>query len=173
MSQLNFSDEAQGYSKSEVDSYINMLQNEYMNAVEWSNEIERQFEEYKSSNQETEKLRKENVKLLSDCKLLAARLRSLNECREENAVSDLNSYEEKADLIVKEAEQRADDIIQSAYKSQEQIISKISSEIIQTQNKISNLTKEKATLSAEIDALLETKKNIEEKIMKAKEILNF
>ncbi len=173
MSQLYFRDETNGYAKAEVDSYIKMLQNEYTNAVEWSNEVERQFEEYKNSNPETESLKKENEKLLSDCKLLASKLRSMGTTHEEMPLGEIAGAKEKADEIIQEAQQRAKDIIDSAYKSQEQIISEISTGLIESQNKLGALAKEKEALSAEIENLLSLKNNIEERIEKAKEILNF
>lgn len=169
MSQLRFSIEEQGYAKAEVERYINMLQSEYTNAVEWSNEIEKQFEEYKNSNSELEKLKKENEKLLGDCRLLASKLRSMN-TPDEGMSAEANG---KAEEIIRNAQVRAQEIIDSAYKSQEQIISDISSSIIDSQNQLGALSKEKDALSAEIEKLESIKRGIAERIAKAQELLNF
>lgn len=171
MSQLHFSIEEHGYSKTEVDKYINMLQNEYTNAVEWSNEIERQFEEYRNSNTELEKLKKENEKLLGDCKLLASKLRSMNTSHEEISQSGIADAKEKSDEIIKDAQLRAKEIIDSAYKSQEQIISDISGSIIDSQAQLGVLAKEKESLSAEIEQLKSIKQNLADRIAKAQELL--
>lgn len=173
MSQLHFSIEEQGYSRAEVERYISMLQGEYTNAVEWSNEIEKQFEEYKSSNSELEKLKKENEKLLGDCRLLASKLRNINSHDAENISAVSSESKIKADEITRNAEIRAQEIIDSAYKSQEQIISDISGRIIESQNELSALSKEKEVLSAEIEKLENIRQLISERISKARELLNF
>lgn len=48
MANVNFSTVENGYSPQEVDRYIDMLQQEYTNAVAWGEEIEAKFEELKS-----------------------------------------------------------------------------------------------------------------------------
>lgn len=173
MSQLRFSTEEYGYSKSEVERYISMLQGEYTNAVEWSNEIEKQFEEYKNSNSEIEKLKKENEKLLGDCRLLASKLRNINTQETGNEPSASSDSKDKADEIIRSAEIRAQEIIDSAYKSQEQIISDISGRIIESQNELSSLAKDKEFLSAEIEKLEGIRQAISERISKARELLDF
>lgn len=172
MSQLRFNVEEQGYAKSEVERYIAMLQSEYTNAVEWSNEIEKQFEEYKNGNQELESLRKENQKLLGDCKLLALKLRDMNS-HETETITAADSSKEKAEEIIRNAEIRAQEIIDSAYKSQEQIISDISGSIIDSQNKLGALAKEKDALTSEIEKLESIKQLIAERISKAQALLDF
>lgn len=48
MASVNFSTVENGYSPSEVDKYIDMLQEEYNNAVEWGQEMEKNLEELKT-----------------------------------------------------------------------------------------------------------------------------
>ena len=48
MANVNFSTVQDGYSPQEVDRYIDMLQEEYTNAVKWGEEIEAKFEELKT-----------------------------------------------------------------------------------------------------------------------------
>lgn len=48
MANVNFSTVENGYSPQEVDRYIDMLQQEYTNAVAWGEDIEAKFEELKS-----------------------------------------------------------------------------------------------------------------------------
>ena len=48
MANVNFSTVQDGYSPQEVDRYIDMLQQEYTNAVAWGEEIEAKFEELKA-----------------------------------------------------------------------------------------------------------------------------
>lgn len=45
---VNFNIEEKGYSVEEVDKYIDMLQQEYENAVAWGEEMEAKFEKLKS-----------------------------------------------------------------------------------------------------------------------------
>ena len=45
---VNFNLEEKGYSVEEVDKYIEMLQQEYENAVAWGEEMEAKFEKLKS-----------------------------------------------------------------------------------------------------------------------------
>ena len=47
MANVNFSIIENGYAPSEVDKYIDMLQQEYTNAVAWGQEMEKNLEEYK------------------------------------------------------------------------------------------------------------------------------
>ncbi len=51
MAKINFSTEANGYSREEVDKYIDMLQQEYNNAIAWGEENERKFEALKADMQ--------------------------------------------------------------------------------------------------------------------------
>lgn len=52
MANLTFATEANGYNREEVDKYIDMLQQEYSNAVAWGEENEAKFESLKNSMQE-------------------------------------------------------------------------------------------------------------------------
>ena len=47
MANINFNLEENGYSKEQVNNYIEMLQQEYANAVAWGEEKERELEEVK------------------------------------------------------------------------------------------------------------------------------
>lgn len=78
MAQVSFTSAEQGYSPYEVDHYIEMLQQEYKNAVGWSEQLDGQL---KSSKQELEKaktvlaeLKSKNEQLLKDCRALAVKL---------------------------------------------------------------------------------------------------
>lgn len=48
MANVNFSTVENGYSPVEVDKYIDMLQQEYTNAVSWGQEMEKNLEELKA-----------------------------------------------------------------------------------------------------------------------------
>ena len=52
MANVNFSIIENGYAPSEVDKYIDMLQQEYTNAVAWGQEMEKNLEELKTQMQE-------------------------------------------------------------------------------------------------------------------------
>ena len=49
MSEINFTVTERGYDITEVNRYITMIQQEYANAVAWSEEMERKYEELKQS----------------------------------------------------------------------------------------------------------------------------
>ena len=52
MANVNFSIIETGYAPSEVDKYIDMLQQEYTNAVAWGQEMEKNLEELKKQMQD-------------------------------------------------------------------------------------------------------------------------
>lgn len=52
MSNVNFTTVENGYSPSEVDRYITMLQQEYANAVAWGEEMEAKLEALKKQTEE-------------------------------------------------------------------------------------------------------------------------
>ena len=52
MASVNFSIIENGYAPSEVDKYIDMLQQEYTNAVAWGQEMEKNLEELKAQMEE-------------------------------------------------------------------------------------------------------------------------
>ena len=52
MANVNFSIIENGYAPSEVDKYIDMLQQEYTNAVAWGQEMEKNLEELKKQMQD-------------------------------------------------------------------------------------------------------------------------
>ena len=52
MAAVNFTLEENGYNPQEVDRYIEMLQQEYANAVSWGEENEKKFEQLKKDMQE-------------------------------------------------------------------------------------------------------------------------
>ena len=49
MSDINFTVTERGYEITEVNKYITMIQQEYANAVAWGEEMERKYEELKTS----------------------------------------------------------------------------------------------------------------------------
>lgn len=49
MASINFTVVENGYDRQEVDKYIDMLQQEYKNAIAWGEEMEAKLEELKSS----------------------------------------------------------------------------------------------------------------------------
>ncbi len=78
MAQVNFGLVEQGYSPYEVDHYIEMLQQEYKNAVGWSEELEGQLEAIKLEHEKTKavlaEMKAKNEQLLRDCRALAVKL---------------------------------------------------------------------------------------------------
>lgn len=181
MAQMKFKTEANGYSIEEVDRYVEMLQNEYKNAVRWSNEIEKQLEDGKpdaDSSSEIERLKKENEKLLGDCKLLAAKLKSLTEQAEKPA-EPVEKAEEKtagydADTakivngIISAANKKAQEIVNEAYKTQDMIFA---NRITSAQHELDELEERKRKTENEIDGLSQIKKAILEKLNLVKENL--
>ncbi|MCQ2462702.1 MAG: hypothetical protein MJ177_04765 [Clostridia bacterium] len=78
MAQITFGYADQGYSPYEVDHYIDMLQQEYANAVGWSEELEKQLSDTRLELEKTkavlEEQKKKNEQLLKDCRALAVKL---------------------------------------------------------------------------------------------------
>lgn len=78
MAQITFGYVEQGYSPFEVDHYIDMLQQEYKNAVGWSEDVEGQLSEMKIELEKNKavlaELKTKNEQLLKDCRALAVKL---------------------------------------------------------------------------------------------------
>lgn len=171
MAQMNFKIEANGYSVEEVDRYIAMLQAEYQNAVQWSNEIEKQLDDSRAVSDayiENEKLKKENEKLLSDCKLLAAKLKSLSgqtgKSIEPTAEKTENYDTDTAKIvngIISAANKKAQDIVNEAYKTQDMIFS---TRITGAQHELEEIEEKKRKTASELDELRQLKKEIVEKL---------
>lgn len=177
MAQMKFKTEANGYSIEEVDRYVEMLQTEYKNAVQWSNEIEKQLEDGKvdaDAASEIESLKKENEKLLGDCKLLAAKLKSLTEQAEKPVETEEkpNGYDSDTAKIVNgiisAANKKAQEIVNEAYKTQDMIFS---SRITGAQHELDELEAKKKKTESEINELTQIKKSILEKLSLVKENL--
>lgn len=177
MAQMKFKTEANGYSIEEVDRYVEMLQTEYKNAVQWSNEIEKQLEDGKAdadASSEIESLKEENKKLLGDCKLLAAKLKSLTEQAEKPAEPDekLNGYDSDTAKIVNgiisAANKKAQEIVSEAYKTQDMIFA---NRITSAQHELDELEERKKKAENEINELTQVKRSILEKLSLVKENL--
>lgn len=174
MAQMKFKTEANGYSVEEVDRYIEMLQAEYKNAVEWSNEIERQLEDGNSVTEaysENERLRKENEKLLSDCKLLASKLKALSEPVEKETEKPDVSDPDTAKIvngIISAANKKAQDIVNEAYKTQDLIFS---NRISSVQRELDELNEQKRKTESELHELTKLKREIIEKLSFVKDKL--
>lgn len=167
MAQMKFKTEANGYSVEEVDRYIDMLQAEYKNAVQWSNEIEKQLEDGNAATEayiENEKLKKENERLLSDCKLLASKLKSLNEPTEKETEKNAACDSDTAKIvngIISAANKKAQDIVNEAYKTQDMIFS---NRISSAQHELDELEERKKKVESELSELARLKKEIIEKL---------
>lgn len=167
MAQMKFKTEANGYSVEEVDRYIEMLQAEYKNAVQWSNEIEKQLEDGNAATEayiENEKLKKENERLLSDCKLLASKLKSLSEPTEKEAEKTAACDSDTAKIvngIISAANKKAQDIVNEAYKTQDMIFS---NRISSAQHELYELEERKKKAESELSELARLKKEIIEKL---------
>lgn len=184
MSQFRFNTEENGYSVAEVDRYITRLQDEYRNAVEWSNEIEKRAEEAEKNNrsQEVQTLRTENEKLNSDCRLLAARLRELmqlqseaEESKEEtarqaneiinnaqnNAAAIISGAQAHAEQIVGAAREQASAAIRDAEGKSAAILEKVENEC---QTLLLDATQKIEALKNEFDSLNETKKRVSDEL---------
>lgn len=167
MAQMKFKTEANGYSVEEVDRYIEMLQTEYNNAVQWSNEIEKQLENSDSVTEtfsENERLKKENERLLSDCKLLASKLKSLSEPTEKEAEKTAACDSDTAKIvngIISAANKKAQDIVNEAYKTQDMIFA---NRISSAQHELDELIERKKKAESELSELVRLKKEIIEKL---------
>ncbi len=171
MAQMNFKIEANGYAVEEVDRYIAMLQSEYQNAVQWSNEIEKQLDDGKAITDayiENERLKKENEKLLSDCKFLATKLKALNEQAGRNTVSaddKPNDYDfdtaKVVNGIISAANKKAQDIVSEAYKTQDMIFA---GRISSAKSELDEIEEKKKTATSELDELNRLKDEIIEKL---------
>lgn len=158
MADINFTTEAFGYSIEEVNKYLDMLQTEYRNAVQWGDSIEEQLESEKETSaklkDELDEVTKENKKLLSDCKLLAAKLKALTEnTGRAFETPDKSVYDADAakivNSIISAANKKAQEIVSEAYKTQDTLFSE---KIAETRREIEQLEERKLQLKAEVEA---------------------
>lgn len=178
MSQFGFSKEEKGYSVSEVDKYIQRLQEEYRNAVEWSNEIEKKAEAGTdvSFSEENSSLRKENEKLSSDCRLLASKLRELmdknSQAQREASSRILDEAQEKASLIIRNAELKSASILEKAEKECQSIIEDAAVRIEEIKKEVHALHEEKCAVKADIDELTAMKNELRRRVEEALKLID-
>lgn len=160
MAKYSFKIEEKGYSISEVDRYIERLHEEYINAVEWGNELESSLnEDYLSS--ENKRLKQNVEALTSDCHLLAAKLKSFMDSRQSLSDEPIVNAEKKVASIIELAEKECQSIISDAESRTEAI-----------KKELDVLATEKGKLIAELKSLKAAKEDILEKIRQAKSILD-
>ncbi|MGN1348621.1 MAG: DivIVA domain-containing protein [Acutalibacteraceae bacterium] len=181
MSQYGFSTEENGYSIPEVDTYIQRLREEYQNAVEWGKEKEKNAKDnYDPSalSAENEKLKKENERLNSDCRILAAKLRELlaNNANIENAkeaaASVVAGAQEQAARAVRSAEEKAASILRTAEKECQSIIHDATQRIEELKAELHSLEEEKAAAEAEIRNMTAFRDDIRNRLDRVKELLD-
>lgn len=181
MSQYGFSTEENGYSIPEVDTYIQRLREEYQNAVEWGKEIEKNVKDnYDPSaiSAENEKLKKENERLNSDCRILAAKLRELlsNNANIENAkeaaASVVAGAQEQAAHAVRSAEEKAASILRTAEKECQSIIHDATQRIEELKAELHSLEEEKAAAEVEIRNMTAFRDDIRNRLDRVKELLD-
>lgn len=142
MSNVGFSIVDGGYSPQEVDRYIEMLQQEYRNAVAWGQELESKLEEIKTE------LAKNGVYFTIDednqnevieniFAQINLKVNEINEQTEEKAKDIINKANEKGRGIVKQAMENSvelrtqNDLIMKNLKSISDVINDILSNIAQ------------------------------------------
>lgn len=173
MTQMNFKIDTYGYSVEEVDKYIEMLQSEYNNAVQWGNEIERRLEEAAGSAEmyaENERLRKENEELLSDCKRLASKLKSLSSQPESSdQKKDYDADTAKVvNSVITAANKKAKEIVEEAYKTQDMIFA---GRLAEAEKELETLERQKVQAQYDIERLKKEKEEIVEKLTSLLETL--
>jgi len=192
MAQLKFNITKQGYDVEEVDKYVSLLQQEYHNAVEWGKELEKKSDEPENSkliSDEITALKEENEKLLSDCRLLAGKLRRLTDSTPKNAnVSSeaervLNSAKEIAEAtiekansdaenIISSAKEKAEEILSYAYSNQRDLINEATEKVISARKELDLIKAEKNDIINETEKIKKTKDDLILRIEKANQILN-
>lgn len=181
MSRYGFSTEENGYSIPEVDTYIQRLREEYQNAVEWGKEIENNMKDNfdpSALSAENEKLKKENEKLNSDCRILAAKLRELlsNNANIENAkeaaASVVADAQEQAAQAVRSAEEKAASILRTAEKECQSIIHDATQKIEELKAELHSLDEEKAAVKSEISNMTALRDDIRVRLDRVKELLD-
>lgn len=199
MSKYGFKTEENGYCIEEVDLYIQRLQEEYRNAVEWSNELESNAKENNAGENinedifrlqsENESLKAENTKLISDCRLLASRLKKLlcrcnnNGLAEKDAADIIDGAHRRANEIIADAESKAAHILEKAGQKTDSILEKVEDEcqsiindatlrIEETKAEIGTLYERKDCLACEIDSLIAVRDELTQRIEQAKHLLD-
>lgn len=150
MKKVTFTTEAFGYSFEEVDRYIQMLQSEYENAVQWANELEKDLKFEKESSrllgENVDKLVAEKEKLHADCKILASKLKEMTTAQPEEKVNDAGVKATVNDILAA-ANQRAKEIVDDAYEMQNTIFS---SKLSDAKKELEELESRKKKVEADI-----------------------
>ncbi len=172
MAQFDFTVQENGYSISEVDRYIQLLQAEYRNAVEWGREMEQKAGEAgeKSSSDENETLKEEIKRLTSDCRTLASKLREFMQSADSERT--FKEAEAKASCVIEAAQEKAAQVIEKAEKECASIIADAESRVETLKKEIAILNKEKSGLAKDVNALGGEKESILSLIKKAEAMFN-
>ena len=183
---IEFSTAENGYSKPEVERYIDLLQSEYKNAVAWSNNVEQQIEKLKSeaqvdNNEEIIALKAQNSKLFNDCRMLALKLKEMTDiAAEKNKEAETESagITEEANAQIAELSERKETLI-NEIKGLEKISNKLMEEVMNLKavreeriNDLKSLDADKAEIQNEINLLTDEKEAIAQKIEKIRLLLS-
>lgn len=138
MAKVNFTLEANGYNPEEVDRYIEMLQNEYTNAVAWGEENEKKFEQLKSEMQEL------------------GIYFTIDENNQSEVIEKVFAELSKTVAKIKiDADRRANEIIEAAHEKSKNIVRQAMEKSVEIRTENTTIMKNLKSISDMIDVILE------------------
>lgn len=138
MSSVNFNLEENGYNVEQVNQYIEMLQQEYENAVAWGEEMEARYEKLKSD--------------LSEQGLCF----TIDEDNQSEVVKEVfDKLTRTIEKVKKDAEARAEDIIAHAQEEANSIVRRAKENSIEIRTENITIMKNLKSISDMIDVILE------------------
>ena len=138
MANLNFSIQPEGYNPQEVDRYIEMLRQEYENAVSWGEEMEAKLEKVENS------LKEAGVYL------------TLEEDNQDEIIAQVfQQLTETVNSTKSQAEQKASDIIAAANEKSRAIVRQAMAHSVELRTENTTIMENLKSIKRMIDVVLE------------------
>lgn len=138
MANINFNFEENGYCIDEVNNYIEMIQQEYANAVAWGEEMERELEALK------EAMKSQGVYF------------TIDESNQNEVVKEVfDRLTESLDKVKNDAQQRASDIIAQAKEEANLIMRRAKENSVEIRTQNVTIMKNLKSIGEMIDVIVE------------------
>lgn len=138
MDNLNFTTVENGYSPAEVDRYVEMIQQEYSNAVAWGEEMEQKYEKLKSHMEQ------------------GGIYFTIDENNQSEVIDKVfNELTATVNKVKAETEQKANDIIEKANEKSRAIVKQAMENSVELRTQNEQVLKNLKSISEMIDVIIE------------------
>lgn len=142
MANINFSTVENGYSPEEVDKYVEMIQQEYSNAVAWGEEMEAKFEQLKAQMEQ------------------GGIYFTIDENNQNEVIDKVfNELTETVNKVKSEAEQKSKEIVDKANEKSRSIVKQAMESSVELRTQNSLVLKNLKSISDMINVIIEKSSN--------------